>query len=143
VEEGERTIKKLRLSNLGVHGRRNEMRLLEECLERMYDDDSTISSINTNSSELVLIGGYSGTGKSTLAGTLQKAVKRKRRGGKQFDFDFELRDRPYAGIIEACREICKEIIELETSKPTTFKDIRNDLLKTFTNNGTLEFRTLP
>jgi ABC-type dipeptide/oligopeptide/nickel transport system ATPase subunit len=64
----------LRFRNLGVHGRRKEIHLLGECLDRICDKrDGT-----TTNNELVSVAGYSGTGKSTLAETLQKPVRRKR-----------------------------------------------------------------
>lgn len=63
---------------------------------------------------LVLIKGYSGSGKTALVSTLKDPVMKQYRGlyvsGK---FDLYLRDaQPYFGIAEACREICREILLL-------------------------------
>ena len=62
---------------------------------------------------LILIKGYSGTGKTTLAKAIRSHVVDKHRGlfiiGK---YDLYIRDEPYYGIGSACRSVCGELLAL-------------------------------
>ena len=113
------TLNKLRFGSIDLVGRNSEVELLEECLER---------SMNDKTRELLLISGYSGTGKTALAMTLQRKVKNPRiqdptsRHNRKIyrkglfisgKFDLYLRDEPYAGVASACRELCAELLALK------------------------------
>ena len=61
--------------------------------------------------EVVLIGGPSGTGKSSLTNTLKETVVHRMGGilvrGK---YDIQLKEQPLSGIGLACNELCREIL---------------------------------
>ena len=98
-------------------GRKEEIKILNNCLTRMTQADDTndhhptsledeeLLSPSTRKKELIFIQGYSGVGKSTLAYTLEKTVTDMPDGiflrGK---FDFSS-DEPYGGIAKVFGEL--------------------------------------
>ena len=170
------TINKLRFDSLGLYGRKDEIRTLKKCLERMQkqnrhsnvgssagsvksscDTSSKASShtgedeqrqekakitVNNNDGiapndeqnpdanefrELVMIDGYSGTGKSALASTLRKPVEKL--GGLYVNgkFDFYMRDEPLVGVLNACNQICGAILALQWTDKEKFEEIRDEI----------------
>lgn len=97
-------LNRLRFDKLRIHGRDEEVAILEVCFQRVAEGTSR---------ELVLIGGLSGTGKSLLALSLEERLSKDSNSraivtyGK---FDLYANDEPYAGIADACRELCSSIL---------------------------------
>jgi predicted ATPase len=116
------TVDKLRVSSLGLYGRDNEMATLNKCLESVMSKDDP--------RQLVLISGYSGTGKTALASTLKVRVKRLKGAFISGKFDLHLRDEPYTGIAAACRELCGEMLLLRDtpSSKALFQEIRSKIV---------------
>jgi predicted ATPase len=110
------TIDKLKYDSLGLHGREKELELLKKTLMTMTTtknknnyNATTEASFETKP-QLVLISGYSGTGKTSLAvHALQKPTERMAGIFVRGKFDVTLRRQPYSGIIAACAEICGAI----------------------------------
>ena len=137
------TINKLRFHSLGLYGRESEIRTLKHCMERIIrpsitnkanDNAKTMERKETEASpasfhrELVMIKGYSGTGKSALACTLRNPVKKL--GGLYVEgkFDLFLRDdQPFAGVLSACNQICRAILDMQRSSPDDFQAVRSHL----------------
>lgn len=90
----------LQFSTLGLVGRNAEKGLLASCLRR---------SIEEGTRELVLISGYSGTGKTSLAATLQQEVTQMNGVFCSGKFDLYLRDEPYSGVASACNKLWEEV----------------------------------
>lgn len=112
-------VTRLRFSALELVGRDKEMNLLETSLNRVVEAPG--------SRELVFISGLSGTGKTALATSLEKSVKESGLfvTGK---FDLYLRDEPYSGIAQACREICGRIMLLRDRSDDSFAEIQKELV---------------
>jgi histidine kinase len=74
--------------------------------------------------QLILISGYSGTGKTALTNHALKKSTEKLGGvyvrGK---FDLHLRNQPYSGISAACAEICGAIVALRIRNPSQFEQL--------------------
>jgi histidine kinase len=113
------TIDKLNYASLGLHGREIELKLLENALNNLVSGAST-----EDERQLVLISGYSGTGKTALAINAFKSSTEKLGGlfvrGK---FDLNLRSQPYSGITAACAEICAAILKLKNHKLSIFEQL--------------------
>jgi predicted ATPase len=113
------TIDKIKYASLGLHGRKEEVKLLNDALNRV-----TSSEVPDQERQLILISGYSGTGKTTLANHALKRSTEKLGGlyvrGK---FDLHLRNQPYSGISAACAEICSAIVTLQNRNPSQFEQL--------------------
>jgi predicted ATPase len=122
AESDNLAVNKLRFSSLGLYGRENEMATLNKCLESVMSKDDR--------RQLVLISGYSGTGKTALASTLKMRVKRLKGAFISGKFDLCLRDEPYTGITAACRELCGEMLLLRDtpSFEALFQEIRRKIV---------------
>jgi predicted ATPase len=122
------TVNKLRYSSLGLHGRDKEKEILNTFLVNVAARDNGIKRA------MVFINGVSGTGKTALADSLIAPIKRLKGLYVKGKFDFYLRDEPYAGIAEACRGICFEILMLRnqpaqaSSDGRSFQEIRDKLI---------------
>ena len=122
------TVNKLRYSSLGLHGRDKEKEILNTCLEKVTAKDDNIKRA------LVLIKGFSGTGKTALVSSLIVPIQRWKGVYVKGKFDLYLRDEPHAGIAGACREICAEILILRSHQAQgsgngrAFQDIYDKLI---------------
>jgi predicted ATPase len=122
------TVNKLRYSSLGLHGRDKEKEILKTCLEKVTAKDDSIKRA------LVLIKGFSGTGKTALASSLIVPIQKRKGLYVKGKFDLYLRDEPYVGIAGACREICGEILTLRSHQAQgsengrSFQDIHDKLI---------------
>jgi hypothetical protein len=116
------TIDKLNFGALGLHGRQTEIKLLKATVSKMMT--SAGGSHNEQARQLILISGYSGTGKTALA---NHALKRstERLGGLYVrgKFDSHLRNQPYSGISAACAEICSAILDLQLRNPSRSEEL--------------------
>lgn len=107
---------RLRFSSLGLHGRDNEKKILQDCLCH-------------SKRQLLLIKGHSGTGKTVLASSLKETVLERRGLYVSGKFDLNLRDEPYSGITAACHDICAAIMNLQTSRSRqrSFRELHDKL----------------
>jgi predicted ATPase len=98
------TINKLHYDSIDLVGREREIFTLQFCLARMTADP------DDRMKEIVMIKGYSGVGKSSIAKTLEKSVSELDNAvfvrGK---FDLNNRDQPYTGISAAFGEIFRSV----------------------------------
>jgi predicted ATPase len=98
------TVNKLQFASLGLYGRSQEIEKLKETFD---------CSVKSQSRQLLLITGESGSGKSSLALELEKTVQRASGFFIRGKFDLEQRDEPYAGIVAACFQLCEDILALK------------------------------
>jgi predicted ATPase len=89
-----------------LYGREHEIEMLLGAFDRVVTDGAT---------ELVLVSGYAGIGKSSLVNELQKALVPPRGLFASGKFDQYKRDIPYATLAQAFRSLVRPLIgESET-----------------------------
>lgn len=115
------TIDKLKYASLGLYGRDVEVKLLKDALINMVMSGAS----KEQERQLILISGYSGTGKTALANhALQKLTMQL--GGLYARGKYDLNQRsqePYSGISAACSEICGAIVELQNRNPSRAEEL--------------------
>jgi diguanylate cyclase (GGDEF)-like protein/PAS domain S-box-containing protein len=105
-----------------IYGRDAEIRLLQEVFERMTQ----------GSAELLLVGGYSGIGKTSLVNEVHKGLTRQRGRyvfGKHDQFQ---RDIPFSAFIQAFRQLVNQILSEPEAQVAKW---RAELLAALGNNA--------
>jgi predicted ATPase/signal transduction histidine kinase/tRNA A-37 threonylcarbamoyl transferase component Bud32 len=113
-----------------LYGREVEVAALMAAFER----------VSLGESEVVLVGGYSGIGKSSLVNEVHKPIVRQRGyfiGGK---FDQLKRDIPYASLIQAFRELMRQLLTETQARVEVWK---NKLLQALGVNGQVIIDVIP
>ncbi|KAL3937868.1 MAG: hypothetical protein SGBAC_007101, partial [Bacillariaceae sp.] len=121
----ELTINKLKMHSTGMIGREKETQILQSRLRNLMEQANATAiedeenakkkraslQVSKVKKELVLIQGFSGVGKTSLARAIKKEVSSTKEGffveGK-FDLN-EARDQPYSGIAKAYGELIQEL----------------------------------
>ncbi|MBD0389898.1 MAG: AAA family ATPase, partial [Nostoc sp. C3-bin3] len=101
---------------------------------------AAFEKVSLGSSEIVLVGGYSGIGKSSLVNEVHKPIVRQRGyfiGGK---FDQLKRDIPYASLIQAFRELMRQLLAESQARVEVWK---NKLLRALGVNGQVIIDVIP
>lgn len=142
----ELAVNKLQFSQLDhLYGRDTEIKILRDALSRVKSNPSNKSC----NRELVLISGYSGTGKSALARQVEVPTKKANGFFVTGKFDLQHRGEPFSGIASACAEFCDQVESIE-ERPwnssldgTTFEEIQRKLLDELGSEKTLLTRIIP
>ncbi|KAG7370637.1 AAA ATPase domain containing protein [Nitzschia inconspicua] len=148
------TIDQLRFSELQLHGRDREQRMLLDFLRENYpmDDKSRREKHkHSHAKQVVLVSGVSGVGKTRLIqDILTQPVEVEMCGvfaiGK-YDLQQQTAE-PYLGIVSACQEMLQKMVDYDGTNsfasPETLDGIRADLLNDLGQNGlSLLVRILP
>ncbi len=101
---------------------------------------AAFEKVSLGSSEVVLVGGYSGIGKSSLVNEVHKPIVRQRGyfiGGK---FDQLKRDIPYDSLIQAFRELMRQLLTESQARVEVWK---NKLLQALGVNGQVIIDVIP
>ncbi|MEH2160247.1 MAG: AAA family ATPase [Nostoc sp.] len=101
---------------------------------------AAFEKVSLGKSEVVLVGGYSGIGKSSLINEVHKPIVRQRGyfiGGK---FDQLKRDIPYASLIQAFRELMRQLLAESQARVEVWK---NKLLQALGVNGQVIIDVIP
>ncbi|HBL58476.1 MAG TPA: hypothetical protein DDZ80_08150 [Cyanobacteria bacterium UBA8803] len=98
-----------------LYGREREVETLLAAFERVSGGgvgEEQVTSLNTtpDQSELILVSGYSGIGKSALVQELYKPITRQRGYFLSGKFDQYQRNIPYSAIIKAFQELIKHLL---------------------------------
>ncbi len=101
---------------------------------------NTYEEVSQGSVSFLLVGGYSGIGKSALINELQKPVTEKRGIYLSGKFDQYQRDIPFSAILGACRNFIKQILSKEQSIIKEWKDKFNS---SFGKNASLINQVIP
>jgi histidine kinase len=80
--------------------------------------------------QLVMISGYSGTGKSALASILEESSTKNEGIYAKGKYDFRHSYEPYSGIAMACREICGAMLNSAIENPQDFEDLQRKISRT-------------
>lgn len=113
-----------------LYGRETETRLLLEAFDRM----------KTGQTELLLVSGYSGIGKSVLVQELYKPVTERHGYFLAGKFDQFQRNTPYAAFLQAFQA---GLVQILTESEATIEHWRTRLLTALGNNGSVLAAVLP
>ncbi|MFN6560552.1 MAG: AAA family ATPase [Nostoc sp. ChiSLP01] len=94
-----------------LYGREREVAKLIEAFER----------VSTGATELMLVSGYSGIGKSSLVNEVHRPIIRQRGYFISGKFDQYKRNIPYASLIQAFQELMRQLLTESTAKITNWK----------------------
>ncbi|MGK4008697.1 AAA family ATPase [Sorangium sp. So ce1036] len=114
-----------------LYGREDEATALLRALERVVD---------TGAPELVLVSGYSGSGKSALVHALCEPIARERALFLAGKFDQCKREIPHSTIIQAFREVVREVLAAPEDRIAA---LRRRLLGALGSNGQLIVDVIP
>ncbi len=112
-----------------LYGREREIDTLLSAFERASER-----------SEMMLIAGFSGIGKSALVQELYKPITQKRGYFISGKFDQYQRDIPYSAIVSAFRELVKQLL---TESEAQLQEWREKLLKALGVNGQVIIDVIP
>lgn len=113
-----------------LYGREAEIEMLVDAFERAAD----------GTSEQVLVSGYSGIGKSSLIHEIRKSITGKRGYFISGKFDQFERNVPYYGIIQAFKELIKQLL---AQSQRSLDDWKKRLLGAMGNNAQVIIDILP
>ncbi|RKZ74029.1 MAG: hypothetical protein DRR19_30450, partial [Candidatus Parabeggiatoa sp. nov. 1] len=113
-----------------LYGRETEIATLMAGAER----------VSQGSSELMLVAGYSGIGKSALVQEVYKPLTRQRGYFIAGKFDQFQRDIPYASLIQAFQSLMRQ---LQTESEAAIATWRNKLVKALGSNGRVIIEVIP
>ncbi|KYF72638.1 trifunctional serine/threonine-protein kinase/ATP-binding protein/sensor histidine kinase [Sorangium cellulosum] len=113
-----------------LYGRDLERQALLEAFER----------VAAGASEMLLVSGYSGVGKSTLVRELYRPVTRRRGYFISGKFDQLQRDVPYAPLLQAFRGLCLQMLSESDERIASW---RRELLAVLGPNGRLITEVIP
>ncbi|MCU7922835.1 MAG: diguanylate cyclase [Candidatus Thiodiazotropha sp. (ex Dulcina madagascariensis)] len=113
-----------------LYGREEESAVLLDALERAH----------RGSGELVMIGGYSGVGKTTLVHEIQKPVVERRGYFAMGKFDPLNRSMPYQAFIQAFKALVRQLL---SESEASIQRWRRRLLGALTPNGQVVAAVIP
>jgi PAS domain S-box-containing protein len=114
-----------------LYGREHEIELLLGAFDRVVTDGRT---------ELVLVSGYSGVGKSSVVNELHKALVPPRGLFASGKFDQYQRDIPYATLAQALQKLLRQILTQNAAEVGRW---RNSLIEALGPNGQIMVHLVP
>ncbi|MDZ8188921.1 MAG: AAA family ATPase [Nostoc sp. ChiSLP02] len=113
-----------------LYGREQEVAKLMDAFER----------VSSGATELILVSGYSGIGKSSLINEVHKPIIRQRGYFISGKFDQYKRNIPYASLIQACQELMRQIL---TESAEKIADWKTKILEAVGVNGQVIIDVIP
>ena len=111
--QDELTVNKLRFGLLDIYGRDKERGILTDIVSRAMSCTS-----QTPQRHLVLISGISGVGKTSLACTVKRNVRRA--GGSFVIGKYDInQSSPYSALLSGCSELCCQLLAMNKNKSNT------------------------
>jgi len=134
-----------------LYGREREVEMLMSGFERVAGETSpsasrlSAASLSTTeqgsgSSELMLVSGYSGIGKSALVQEVYKPITRRNGYFISGKFDQFQRNIPYSALIQVFQELMRQLL---TESPEQIDQWRSQLLKALGMNGQVVIDVIP
>ena len=118
-----------------LYGRHGEIATLLAAFERVNDPHNT-----PYSSELMLVAGYSGIGKSSLVAEIHKPITEKQGYFIAGKYDQYQRDVPYSAVISAFRDLVKQLL---SESEEELEQWRQRLLNVLGSNGQVMINVVP
>jgi predicted ATPase/signal transduction histidine kinase len=119
-----------------LYGREKEAGILLEAFERVGNLENNLSP----NSEMVLVSGYSGIGKSSLVNEIHKPILSKRGYFTTGKFDQYQRNIPYSSLIQALKSLMRQLLTEEACQLQKWKE---KLLTALGDNGQLVVNVIP
>jgi serine/threonine protein kinase len=113
-----------------LYGREREVEMLLQAFER----------VTSGQSEFLLVAGYSGIGKSSLVQEIYKPITAKRGYFISGKFDQYQRNIPYSAIIQALRELAKQLL---TETDAKLGEWKQKILSAVGSNGRIIIEIIP
>jgi predicted ATPase/serine phosphatase RsbU (regulator of sigma subunit)/tRNA A-37 threonylcarbamoyl transferase component Bud32 len=127
-----------------LYGREAEVKLLLEGFERVSGDlgrgRRETDRRGSSHSELMLVAGYSGVGKSALVNEIHKPITRRKGYFIAGKYDQFQRNIPYSALIRAFQELIRQAL---TESPEQVDRWRLQLLNALGNNGQVLIEVIP
>ena len=101
---------------------------------------TTFEKVTQGTTEMILISGYSGIGKSALVNEIHKPITRQRGQFIKGKFDQLQRDIPYSAIYQAFKDL---IYQLLSEPEITLKSWKKKILEAVGNNGQILIDVIP
>ena len=114
----------------GLYGREDEIAALEDALER----------VSQGATEMMLISGSAGVGKTALVGEIHRSIAQKNGFFISGKFDQLRHNIPYSALIQALRELIREVSVEEKSRMERWK---SRIRAALGPNGQLVTRVIP
>ncbi|MDZ8185757.1 MAG: AAA family ATPase [Nostoc sp. ChiSLP02] len=113
-----------------LYGRETEINTLLDAFER----------ISKGQTEMILVSGYSGIGKSSLVNEIHKPIVRQRGYFISGKFDQFKRNIPYTSLIQAFQELMRQLL---TESAESLKNWKSKLLAALDENGQIIIDVIP
>jgi predicted ATPase/signal transduction histidine kinase/tRNA A-37 threonylcarbamoyl transferase component Bud32 len=113
-----------------LYGRENQVKLLLDAFDR----------ISQGSTELMLVSGYSGIGKSSIVNEINKPITRAKGYFISGKFDLFKRDIPYASLIQAFSSLIQQLLTESTVQISQWK---SKILNAVSGNGQVIIDVIP
>ncbi len=113
-----------------LYGREKEVAILMDAFER----------VSLGATEMMLVSGYSGTGKSSLVNEIHKPIVRQRGYFISGKFDQLKRNFPYASLIQAFQELMRQLL---TESVDNIEAWKAKLLEALGSNGQVIIDVIP
>jgi len=128
-----------------LYGREREVEMLMAGFERVAGETSSsavgvATTKHSGSSELMLVSGYSGIGKSALVQEVYKPITRRNGYFISGKFDQFQRNIPYSALIQVFQELMRQLL---TENPEQIDRWRSQLLKALGMNGQVVIDVIP
>ena len=120
-----------------LYGRREEISILLDTFNRVTEEKD---ELNLSKTEIILIAGYSGIGKTALVQEIYKPVTEKRAYFISGKFDQFQRNTPYSAIVKAFRELVQQLLAESQDNLQTW---RNRFLEALGSNGQVIIDVIP
>ncbi|HEY0737821.1 MAG TPA: AAA family ATPase, partial [Herpetosiphonaceae bacterium] len=128
---------------LGVHDTSGLFHIPQKLYGRETEIQTLLSAfemVSTGVTEIVLVAGQSGTGKSVLVHEIQKPVAQQRGYFLTGKFDQHKRNVPYSGFIQAFQELIRHILSESAER---INDWNTQLIAALGNNGQVIVDVIP
>jgi predicted ATPase/signal transduction histidine kinase len=128
---------------LGVHDTSGLFHIPQKLYGRESEVQTLLSAfemVNTGVTEIVLVSGQSGTGKSVLVHEIQKPVAQQRGYLLTGKFDLHKRNVPYSGFIQAFQELIRHILSESAER---IADWNTQLVAALGSNGQIIVDVIP
>ncbi|MDR9893209.1 trifunctional serine/threonine-protein kinase/ATP-binding protein/sensor histidine kinase [Aetokthonos hydrillicola Thurmond2011] len=123
-----------------LYGREAEVQILLQAFDRVAQQGSTIHSPATGKSELMLVAGFSGIGKTVVVNEVHKPIARQRGYFIKGKFDQFQRNIPFSAFVQALRNL---MIQLLAQSDTQLQQWKINILKALGENAQVIIDVIP